>query len=140
MPSFEATGDHEVTVDELIFCVNEALNGCTVSMAAATTTPANTAIPTPTDTPPPTVTFTPPPTDTATDTPTDTPPPTPTPTEVASPTETATSIPVPVIQTIVGSGLAGFTGDGNGPIDTALYLPQDVTIGPDGLLYIVDWN
>ena len=78
------------------------------------------------------------PVDTATPTPTATPAETLTPT--ASPTETPTSVPMPVIETIVGSGLAGFTGDGNAPLDTALYLPQDITIGPDGLLYIADWN
>jgi len=41
---------------------------------------------------------------------------------------------------VAGTGLAGFNGDGMNPIDTALYLPQDVTVGPDGKLYIVDWN
>ena len=46
----------------------------------------------------------------------------------------------PVIRTVAGSGLAGFNSDGARPIDTALYLPQDSTIGPDGRLYLVDWN
>ena len=137
-PSFDSNGDGAVTVDELIFSVHEVLFGCAAPTPTATVTHTEvpTATPTPPDTATPTVTFTPLPTDTPTDTPT----PTSTATPVATPTETATSIPVAVIQTIVGSGLAGFTGDGNGPIDTALYLPQDVTIGPDGLLYIADWN
>ena len=65
-----------------------------------------------------------------------TPTPTPSPTQITTPlataTVTATSVPVAIIQTIAGSGLAGFTGDGNAAIDTPLYLPQDVTIGPTG--------
>ncbi len=119
-PSFDSSADGQVTVDELVFCVHEAVTGCE----------APSPTPTLADTATPTITVT------ATDTPT--PAPTATPTVTA--TETATSPPVAVIQSIAGSGLAGFTGDGNGPIDTPLYLPQDVTIGPDGLVYIVDWN
>ena len=46
----------------------------------------------------------------------------------------------PVITTVVGNGLAGENGDGLPPLETALYLPQDVTIGPDGNLYFPDWN
>jgi sugar lactone lactonase YvrE len=46
----------------------------------------------------------------------------------------------PVIRTIAGSGLAGYDGDGNDPFDTAFYLPQDITVGPDRLFYLVDWN
>lgn len=48
--------------------------------------------------------------------------------------------PAPVIQTIAGNGNAAFDGDGRGPLATALYLPQDLTVGPDRLLYLVDWN
>lgn len=48
--------------------------------------------------------------------------------------------PRPQISTIVGSGVEGFDGDGNAPTATALGKPQDVTIGPDGTLYVVDWN
>ncbi len=48
--------------------------------------------------------------------------------------------PVLTIRTIAGSGLAGYDGDGKAPQDTAFYLPQDLTIGPDGLPYLVDWN
>jgi sugar lactone lactonase YvrE len=48
--------------------------------------------------------------------------------------------PAPIISTVAGTGIAGLNDDGQAPLDTQLYLPQDVTIGPDGLLYIVDWN
>jgi len=48
--------------------------------------------------------------------------------------------PAPVINTIAGTGIAGLTDDGLPPLQSHLYLPQDVTVGPDGLLYIVDWN
>jgi sugar lactone lactonase YvrE len=51
-----------------------------------------------------------------------------------------TSCPPQIIRTIAGTGLAGFDGDGKDPNDTALYLPQDMTVGPDGNLYLVDWN
>ncbi|MGD9764077.1 MAG: hypothetical protein AB7V27_10215 [Candidatus Binatia bacterium] len=48
--------------------------------------------------------------------------------------------PEPVITTIAGAGVPGFNGDGQTPLETDLYLPQDITVGPDGLLYLVDWN
>ena len=110
-----------------------------------TSPPASTPTPTLTNTPPPTFTSTSPPTatstatetatatasDTATGTPTDTL----TPTITSSPTPTG-----PVITTLAGTGIAGLNGDGQPPLNTNLYLPQDVTWGPDGLLYIVDWN
>jgi sugar lactone lactonase YvrE len=48
--------------------------------------------------------------------------------------------PRPVISTLVGTDLAGYNGDGLEAAVTCLYLPQDITLGPDGLLYIVDWN
>lgn len=48
--------------------------------------------------------------------------------------------PAPIINTIAGTGTAGLNEDGLPPTETLLYLPQDVTMGPDGLLYIVDWN
>lgn len=48
--------------------------------------------------------------------------------------------PAPFIQTIAGSGLAGLNGDGLPPLASALYLPQDVTWGPDQQLYLADWN
>jgi len=46
----------------------------------------------------------------------------------------------PVISTVVGNGLSGDNGDGQPPAETALYLVQDVTVGPDGNLYFPDWN
>ena len=46
----------------------------------------------------------------------------------------------PIITTVVGNGLAGENGDGLPGADTALYLPQDVTVGPDGKIYFADWN
>jgi sugar lactone lactonase YvrE len=48
--------------------------------------------------------------------------------------------PGPIITTVAGSGLAGYNQDGLPPLETHLYLPQDMTYGPDGKLYIVDWN
>jgi len=48
--------------------------------------------------------------------------------------------PAPQINTIAGTGIAGSNGDGLPPVETNLYLPQDVTVGPDGDVYLVDWN
>jgi sugar lactone lactonase YvrE len=45
-----------------------------------------------------------------------------------------------VICTVAGTGIAGDGADDLAALDTRLYLPQDVSIGPDGRLYIVDWN
>jgi sugar lactone lactonase YvrE len=44
------------------------------------------------------------------------------------------------ICTVAGSGTAGFTGDGQPAWAADLYYPMDMTVGPDKLLYIVDWN
>src|SRR5690554_2584625 len=44
------------------------------------------------------------------------------------------------ICTVVGTGVSGLTDDGLSATDTELYLPQDLTIGPDGHLYVLDWN
>lgn len=57
--------------------------------------------------------------------------PTPTPACVAGPG---------VICTVAGTGIAGDGADDQAALQTRLYLPQDVSIGPDGRLYIVDWN
>lgn len=46
----------------------------------------------------------------------------------------------PIITTVAGTGVAGQNEDGLDPLDTHLYLPQDMTVGPDGLVYIIDWN
>jgi sugar lactone lactonase YvrE len=48
--------------------------------------------------------------------------------------------PQPIISTVAGTGLAGLNQDGLPPLESYLYLPQDVTVGPDGYLYIADWN
>jgi len=48
--------------------------------------------------------------------------------------------PSPVINTLIGGDFAGYNGDGQVPLASYLYLPQDTTVGPDGILYIVDWN
>jgi DNA-binding beta-propeller fold protein YncE len=44
------------------------------------------------------------------------------------------------ICTYLGSGAAGFNGDGHPPAKTEIYLPQDLTFGPDKAPYIIDWN
>jgi hypothetical protein len=44
------------------------------------------------------------------------------------------------ICTIAGDGTAGDGADGLPALMTHLYLPQDVTVGPDGRPTIVDWN
>src|SRR5512139_3689761 len=48
--------------------------------------------------------------------------------------------PAPIINTLAGSGLPGYNGDEKEAVETALYLPQDMTVSPDGMLYVVDWN
>lgn len=48
--------------------------------------------------------------------------------------------PAPFIRSVAGTGLAGLNGDGLPPLSSALYLPQDVTWGPDKQLYLSDWN
>lgn len=40
----------------------------------------------------------------------------------------------------MGSGIAGLGEDGLAPRETDLYLPQDVTVAPDGTVYVIDWN
>jgi hypothetical protein len=44
------------------------------------------------------------------------------------------------ICTVAGTGIAGDGQDGLPARQTRLYLPQDTTFGPDGRLYVVDWN
>lgn len=44
------------------------------------------------------------------------------------------------ICTVAGTGIAGLGADGLDPRRTDLYLPQDITIGPDKLAYVLDWN
>lgn len=45
-----------------------------------------------------------------------------------------------IISTFMGMGVAGFGEDGKAPTDTPLYQPQDLAFGPDGLVYVIDWN
>ncbi len=123
----------------------------TATPVPATSTPIDTATPEATATAPEpsaTTTANPPttsatPTTTATATATETP----ASTETASPLPTSSETPAEtpagsarIITTIVGNGVAGLNGDGLAGQKTALYLPQDMTIGPDGLLYFSDWN
>ena len=44
------------------------------------------------------------------------------------------------ICSVAGTGIAGDGEDLQPALATRLYLPQDMTMGPDGLLYVVDWN
>ena len=55
-------------------------------------------------------------------------------------TPTGPSVPYGRIETFAGTGDAG-KGPEEAPLLQALfYLPQDLTYGPDGRLYILDWN
>lgn len=44
------------------------------------------------------------------------------------------------IETVAGSGTNGLGPEGELATSTPISLPMDVTFGPDGRLYIVDWN
>jgi sugar lactone lactonase YvrE len=44
------------------------------------------------------------------------------------------------VYTVVGRGEGGFNGDGREARRTLLYFVEECRIGPDGLLYILDWN
>lgn len=44
------------------------------------------------------------------------------------------------ICTFMGTGKAGLGHDGDGPLAVQLYMPQDLTFGPDEQPYILDWN
>jgi sugar lactone lactonase YvrE len=45
-----------------------------------------------------------------------------------------------VICTYMGRGKAGLGHDGVAPAEVLLYLPQDLTFGPDGTPWVIDWN
>lgn len=45
-----------------------------------------------------------------------------------------------VICTFAGTGTAGLGDEAVAAVDSHLYLPQDLTFGPDGLAYLIDWN
>src|SRR5690606_9071192 len=40
----------------------------------------------------------------------------------------------------MGTGRAGLGKDGTRPEAVSLYLPQDITWGPDAAPYVLDWN
>ena len=44
------------------------------------------------------------------------------------------------VYTVVGQGEGGFNGDGHDARRTQLYFVEECRVGPDGLLYILDWN
>lgn len=44
------------------------------------------------------------------------------------------------VYTVVGQGEGGFNGDGKEARRTSLYFVEECRVGPDGLLYILDWN
>jgi sugar lactone lactonase YvrE len=44
------------------------------------------------------------------------------------------------ICTLVGTGISGLTADGLPTEETELYLPMNMTVGPDGRVYYLDWN
>ena len=44
------------------------------------------------------------------------------------------------IYTVVGNGEGGFNGDGREARRSSLYFVDEVKFGPDGLLYVLDWN
>jgi len=65
--------------------------------------------------------------------------PTPTPTPLPDPTTGGLCAPGQIC-TVAGTGIAGDGQDGLPARETRLYLPQDTTVGPDGRLFVVDWN
>ena len=44
------------------------------------------------------------------------------------------------IDTIAGTGIGGPSGDDGPALEAELYLPMDLTVGPDGQLYVIDWQ
>ena len=55
-------------------------------------------------------------------------------------TPTGPSGPYGRIETFAGTGDAGKGPEEAPPLQALFYLPQDLTYGPDGRLYILDWN
>ncbi len=49
-------------------------------------------------------------------------------------------LPYGIMITLAGTGDPGRSAAGSGPLDTNLYFPQDVAVGPGGRTYILDWN
>ena len=44
------------------------------------------------------------------------------------------------VYTVVGTGQGGFNGDGREARRSTLYFVEECRLGPDGLLYVLDWN
>jgi serine/threonine-protein kinase len=44
------------------------------------------------------------------------------------------------IETIAGNGIVGFSGDGGPAVDAQLDSPQGIAVGPDGSVYISDYD
>lgn len=44
------------------------------------------------------------------------------------------------ICTIAGTGISGLGAESLPALETEFYLPQDMTVGPDGNIYLLDWN
>ncbi len=44
------------------------------------------------------------------------------------------------ITTIAGNGIVGTFGDGADPASSQIFLPTDVALGPNGVIYIADWG
>ena len=49
-------------------------------------------------------------------------------------------LPYGIMITLAGTGDPGRSAAGSGPLDTNLYFPQDMAVGPGGRTYILDWN
>lgn len=47
--------------------------------------------------------------------------------------------PTGITTTVVGTGTAGYSGDGGQAVNATLHSPTDVAVGPDGTLYIADY-
>jgi hypothetical protein len=61
--------------------------------------------------------------------------------EEASPCDDPSTAPAGVMCTIAGrTGYARLSEEGLPALQSEMYLPIDMTVGPDGLLYLLDWN
>lgn len=61
-------------------------------------------------------------------------------TDTAEPATDRCSKQAGVVCEVAGSGELAFTGDGKPALSTAFYHPTEVRRGPDGLVYIMDFN
>src|SRR5688572_5917038 len=46
----------------------------------------------------------------------------------------------PVISTVAGNGLSGFSGDAGPATSARLYYPSDVAVDSAGNVFLIDWN